>query len=265
MRAALEKMTSHAPQIFLISTTRTHNLRSPSYSSPLFPFVLPLRNVFYAPARSYTHITYLHSGLSRKSCSTGAFFFFSLLSVSLSARSLERSPFPAWFKLVLESRLLARNTYARHILHNRLGADSIFFDFRFRAPNSNVFARLSCVINYSRYVLLYILLVSNIKRVSQNWDTSITTVPLVNLRFFSLTFSFSLHLCKNRKKKSHTQFILSVNILHIFVKNKNLKRFVRYFKQREAYEIIFTVGPHFQQGLRAPFLSRNTQWVSYPT
>lgn len=106
----VRKMTPRAPQIFLISSARRYPQppqppQPPQHPfSPLSSFLFPLRNVFYAPARSYTHITCLHSGLSRKSCSTGAFFFFSLLSGPLSlslslslsfSTSLEQAPFPA--------------------------------------------------------------------------------------------------------------------------------------------------------------------------
>jgi len=82
----VRKMTPRAPQIFLISSAQAVLAATAPPRYPFLPlpsFLFPLRNVFYAPARSYTHITCLHSGLSRKSCSTGAFFFFSLLSGAL--------------------------------------------------------------------------------------------------------------------------------------------------------------------------------------
>lgn len=131
MRVAREKMTSRAPQIFLISSARP-DPQPPHPVSLLLALILfflfPLRNVFYALARSYTHITCLHSGLSRKSCSTGAFFFFSLLSGPLSlslsfSTSLVRAPFPArsgprsgpGFSPVARTRV-------SYLLHNQFGA-----------------------------------------------------------------------------------------------------------------------------------------------
>lgn len=136
---------AHVPQIFPItnrSSPHFHpvsllapwsrcSLSPPSYSFSLSLSVFSLSFLSFLPlspsrhcgtcstrlhAHIRTHITYLHRALSRKSCSTGAFFFRSLLPVPatrsfslLSSRSLalsfpsllplslpfKRSPFPA--------------------------------------------------------------------------------------------------------------------------------------------------------------------------
>ena len=65
---------------------KTDSSHTRHFSNNYYPFPSGekrKRNVFYAPARSYTH-TYVHSWLSCKSCSTGAFFLVSSISLSLS-------------------------------------------------------------------------------------------------------------------------------------------------------------------------------------
>lgn len=126
MRAAREKMTPRAPQIFLISSARprTRSLRVPVTPSRPYPPFSSLCGTCSTRLHARIRITCLHSGLSRKSCSTGAFFFFSLLSGPLSlflsfSTSLMRAPFPArsdpGFSPVTRTRV-------SYFLYNHFGA-----------------------------------------------------------------------------------------------------------------------------------------------
>lgn len=104
-------MTSHAPQIFLISTTRTCNLRSPhTRSCPCPPFaerVLRACTLIYA-YNVPTLWTVAQELLDRRILFLLPSF---RLSLSMVSRSRSLHTFPAWFGLALKSWLPTRNTH----------------------------------------------------------------------------------------------------------------------------------------------------------